>query len=247
MQVSLKKREETLKFSLAKKKVNIGSTIFRVAAALDISGSMQPLYSRGDVSEFVGKLLPFGLAMDDNGEIDMWAFNSEVQEIPSATADNYDDYVGKEMRDVSISGGTAYAPVMLDILNTYFGSTTIHRSVSKPSKSFFGKLFGKTESHTITETVSNDSQVPAIVFFTTDGECGDFSQARKVLKQSEGYPIYWVCVGIGNGFGSLKSFEKEFDNVSLITVDSLSLSDEDLYDKILSDGLNDFINNKGAK
>ena len=72
--ISLKKRQETLTVSLRKKKIN--DVVLRVGSALDISGSMCELYRDGTVSDFVGKLLPFGMKFDDNAQIDMWAFNS---------------------------------------------------------------------------------------------------------------------------------------------------------------------------
>ncbi|MCC5409624.1 VWA domain-containing protein, partial [Escherichia coli] len=70
--ISLKKRQENLAFSLKKNKnLNEGKIVLRVACALDISGSMHGLYSSGVVSDFVGKLLPFGMLFDDNEQIDM--------------------------------------------------------------------------------------------------------------------------------------------------------------------------------
>ncbi|WLW41378.1 hypothetical protein LJIJOHLM_00086 [Escherichia phage KKP 3954] len=123
--ISLKKRQENLAFSLKKNKnLNEGKIVLRVACALDISGSMHGLYTRGVVSDFVGKLLPFGMLFDDNEQIDMWAFNTSSQELTPATADVYDDYVGKCMRNVRIGGGTNYAPVMADIYDEYFGTVT---------------------------------------------------------------------------------------------------------------------------
>ncbi|QHJ85824.1 MAG: hypothetical protein [Caudoviricetes sp.] len=242
MQVSLAKRQETLQVSLNKKKINIGNTTFRVACALDISGSMNPLYNNGTMSDFVGKLLPFGMVFDDNQEIDMFAFNHGTQELPAATADVYDDYVGKCMRGVNISGGTAFAPIIEEITAEYFGEylTTQTKEYTKPG--FLNKLFGKKATETVRISVPNTEGVPAIVFFQTDGESSSTSEDMKAMQKASQYPIYWVMVGVGSTrFPQLEYMKNTFDSVSLITVDSLSLSDEDLYDKLLSDGLDSFI------
>ena len=235
--LNLEKRSETLKLSLEKKNIVIGTTKLRVAQALDISGSMDHSYRSGEVSEFVGKLLPFGCLFDDNSEIDSWAFNSSSKELPSAIPENYDDYVGIAMRGVGIGGGTSYAPVIDDIYHFYFGD----KEVITEKAGFIGKFFGKKD---VTKTVSKaeDNNMPAIVFFTTDGECSDLRETVNLLKSKSHLPVYFICVGIGNTrFQSLQNMKDSVDNVDVITVESLSLSDEDLYDKILSGGLTKFI------
>ena len=235
--LNLEKRSETLKLSLEKKSIVIGTTKLRVAQALDISGSMQHSYTSGEVSEFVGKLLPFGCLFDDNSEIDNWAFNSSSKELPPATPDNYDDYVGIAMRKVSIGGGTSYAPVITDIYDFYFGE----KEVIAQKAGFIGKLFGKKDTKSVVSK-AEDNDMPSIVFFTTDGECSDLRETVDLLKSKSHLPVYFVCVGIGNTrFQSLQVMKDSVDNVDFISVESLSLSDEDLYDKILSGGLTKFI------
>lgn len=242
MGISLQKREETLKLSLKKKNINLGSTIFRVACALDISGSMSPLYRNGTMSDFVGKLLPFGMVFDDNQEIDMFAFDHGTQEIPPATPDVYDDYVGKCMHGVSISGGTDFAPIIEEITYEYFDDIVTTQTTERPASGFLNKLFGKKEVETAYIHTPNMEGVPAIVFFQTDGESGNIQACTRAMQNAAQYPIYWVMVGVGNGtFPQLQALKNKFDNVDLITVESLSLSDEDLYEKILSGGLSDFI------
>ena len=259
--ISLVKRQETLVISLKKKK--IAQIVLRVASALDISGSMQGLYRNGTVSEFVGKLLPFGMQFDDNQQIDMWAFNNYSQELPPAVADVYDDYVGKCMTRVSINGGTSYAPVMQAIYDEYFGGVPmkiVTREVTEkhevPAKGMMAKLTGKKEivevTRTITEEVPDDTKAvdttPAMVFFQTDGENNDQAAVRAVLDSNKGKPIYWFMVGVGReSFRFLKELAKEYDNVDFIGIDDLSLSDEDLYDKLLSQEFGEWVEKVGAK
>lgn len=259
--ISLVKRQEQLVISLKKKK--IAQIVLRVASALDISGSMSGLYRQGTVSDFVGKLLPFGMQFDDNQQIDMWAFNNYSQELPPATADVYDDYVGKCMRGISINGGTSYAPVMQAIYDEYFGGVpmkTITREITVQeevaAKGFMAKLTGKKEmvevTRTITEQVPDASATvdttPAMVFFQTDGENNDPSQVRAVLERNKGKPIYWFMVGVGSErFSFLKELANDYDNVAFIGINDLDLSDADLYDKLLSEEFGQWVEKVGAK
>lgn len=260
--ISLVKRQENLKISLKKNRIAEG-IVLRVANALDRSGSMNGLYRRGVVSEFVGKLLPFGMQFDDNAQIDMWAFNNDSVELPPATADVYDDYVGKCMRNVSIQGGTSYAPVIQDIYDEYFGGVpmkNVSREVTEtkevPVKGLLAKLTGKTETVTTTRTVvqqvpdtsANVDTTPALVFFQTDGDNSDKAATRAVMEANKGKPIYWFMVGVGNeNFAFLKELADTYDNVGFIGLKDLDLSDSELYDKILNDEFGQWVERVGAK
>lgn len=259
--ISLKKRQENLAFSLKKNKnLNEGKIVLRVACALDISGSMHGLYSSGVVSDFVGKLLPFGMLFDDNQQIDMWAFNTSSQELTPATADVYDDYVGKCMHNVRIGGGTNYAPVMADIYDEYFGTVTKYITTKQvvqeeaPKKGFFNRLLGKTETVSVErEKVVAVSEpgadvTPGVVFFQTDGENGDPSAVRRLIEENKNKPIYWFMVGVGNEkFGFLKELANAYDNVGFIGIKDLDLTDSELYDKLLSEEFGEWVVKVGAK
>lgn len=247
--ISLNKRQEVLKVSLAKAKIP-ERLVLRVASALDISGSMQELYRNGTVSEFVGKLLPFGLMFDDNAQIDMWAFNHAVRGLPPAVEAVYGDYVGNCMSGISISGGTAYAPVMQDIYNTYFGKMRKENKIiateERPVPGFFNKLLGRKETvevETIHTTYEDpEDTTPGMVFFQTDGDNYDDQEVRRLLNQHRNIPVYWFMVGVGNsGFRSLKALAKDFPNVDFISVDDLALTDADLYDKLLSKDFGEWV------
>ena len=262
--ISLKKRQETLVVSLKKKAIAEG-IVLRVGAALDISGSMSGLYRNGTVSDFVGKLLPFGMRFDDNEQIDMWAFDHGFRELPPAVESVYDDYVGKCMNGISISGGTAYAPVMEAIYDEYFGSQVKMKTVTReievveqvPVKGFLAKLTGKTEAVTVKKTISeqvpdgSDTSVdttPAMIFFQTDGENSDGAAVRRLLQKHVNTPVYWFMVGVGSsGFRFLKEISDEFPNVDFISVSDLDLTDADLYDKLLSQEFGEWVKKVGAQ
>lgn len=243
--LSLTKRAEAVKLSLKKSGVVKDKITLRVACALDISGSMYEDYVSGNVSELVDRLLPVANNVDDNSEIDMWAFNHVSQELPPATPANYGNYVGDAMANISISGGTNYSPVIEDIAQHYFGVEQQLVVEKRPSKGFLGKFFGlKDKIETLEEKPVTDSDTPALVFFITDGECGDAVRARATMKRVADESVYWMMVGIGaaSSFRFLQDLANEYPNVGFISFDSLDLSDEEIYNAIINGELAQWIN-----
>lgn len=108
-------RKETLGVSLEKK--NMRNTVARVAVAIDKSGSMGNLYRNGKVQELIERLLPIALKLDDNGELDVWAFNTGFNRYKSITELDFEGYVSRTVGNPS--GGTNYSPVMNDIFKKY--------------------------------------------------------------------------------------------------------------------------------
>ena len=114
-----------------KKKAGIGSrSQAQVVLALDFSGSMSTLYNNGTVQKTVERILPFGLAFDDNGEVDTYLFENRYNKVKqSVTLENAENYVNDKILGKYEMGGTNYAPVLNAIYDDF-----------KPSKS--GGLFG---------------------------------------------------------------------------------------------------------
>lgn len=229
--ISLQKRSESVKISLKKAGVVREKVCLRVACALDISGSMDHNFRSGKVTELVDRLLPVSANMDDNGEIDMWLFNTSSKEAPAATPANYGDYVGSAVKASVCNGGTNYAPVIKDIHHHYFGV--------EEKKGFFG--FG-SKSKPVT-----DSNTPSLVFFITDGANGDVSEAARLMESIKDEPVYWMMVGLGHErFTFLREMADKYDNVGFITFNSLDMSDETMYDAIINGELAEWINNQKA-
>lgn len=87
-----------------------------------------------------------------------------------------------------------------------------------------------------------------MIFFQTDGENMDTSAVRSLLNKHRNTPVYWFMVGVGNAnFKFLKDLAKEYDNVDFIGIADLSLSDEELYDKLLSEEFGEWVKKFGAK
>lgn len=220
MSIDLAKKTEVAKIILEKK--NIFGEKAQVVVAEDISGSMLYDFSKGKVQELIARILGIGMNMDDNKEIDVYAFNTNGYEVGNANENNIDGYVNEVfLKKVSIGGGTNYSPVMKKIVDK-FGT----------QKSGLSKLFGKKKTA---------SKIPTLVFFITDGDNFDKAETIKLITETSNQPIFWQFIGIGNEqFNFLQKLDdlpnRFLDNADFFkVVDPTSATDEWFYDNILNE------------
>lgn len=199
----------------------------RVGVNLDVSGSMVDLYKYGVVQKVVERLLPLGLACDNNGEIDIWGFSSRAAMACVANRDNYKDIVEQEMMDGDLDHvlweGTQYAPAIHANLDYYSGAQS-------PVRYFLRKLFNREFAF--------DAALPVINYFITDGENTDQAATQELfeyIKETE-TQIYYLLIGVGNAkYQFLRNMAKKFPNVGFLAVGDLKtfLQDEDIYKQLL--------------
>ncbi len=233
----LQKRQEAVKFVLEKRAVK-NAPVMRVGAALDVSGSAQHLYKRGVMQATVDRLVPVALRFDDNGEMDVWTFDTGHDQLATVTKQDYEGYIQREVMSngrISKWGGTHYGGVMNDMTEFYFGAP-------KPAKTggFLSGLLGRKPAPV---QAAAGSKVPAMALFITDGSNQDRAHAAQVLRGAQNQPIYWQLIGVGDPkeFGFLREMADELPNVGFVHLTSLELSDEQLYDALLSEELCTFI------
>lgn len=120
--VDLKKHSVNLNkkvVSLSKEKnIDLMAHKARVGVALDYSGSMSSRYRSGAVQDALNRLFPLSLRFDDNGELEVWTFETRFNRREEMTLDNFSDYIKTKI--TGNMGGTSYAPVLKDILKKYF-------------------------------------------------------------------------------------------------------------------------------
>lgn len=225
MTISLDKRVEAVGIQLEKHAITKVPAI-RVGLALDVSGSIQSLYENGTMQETVNRLQAIALKFDDNGELDMWTFSNGSDQVDTATAEDYDNYVQEkilENDDITLWQGTDYAPVLGAMMDFWFPSPTqqvrvpetVQVPVAAEEPSFLGKLFGKkvTAATTRSETrYSNQTQdvsatwtaeqkalyaLPAMGLIVTDGANSDRAAAAAILAASVNKNVYWQMIGVG--------------------------------------------------
>lgn len=90
----------------------------KVGLCIDFSGSMSSQYRSGKVQQLLEKILPMAMEFDDDGSMEVWLFADGYHRLPDVTLNNIDNYIDRETKRYSM-GGTNYAPVMKDVVNTY--------------------------------------------------------------------------------------------------------------------------------
>ena len=225
-----KEKAEKVTISLAKKGLTKLPTM-RVLADLDISGSMNGLYSRGVVEEVFKRLIGYALTFDDNGEIEVVAFDERPHELPGATASDFGSYIGKHVKRL-VGGGTQYAPTVAANLAKLF-----------PKAGTFANIFSKA---------ATSAKDPALVLFFTDGDTSthDVNETGKLLGEAEksGKPVYFHLIGIGTGatFQGLKKLADDYDNCGFIHMRSIEMTDEQMYDALATEEFLAFLKKHGA-
>lgn len=208
----------------------------QVGLNIDVSGSMQDLFSSGIVQSALERVLPVALYFDDDGRIDTWVFSGDnnMAPIAQASADNYKDYVRREItdnRDLDgiLWGGTAYSSVIRSNLVTY------GLLEEQEPQGFLGMLFGRRRDVLGEETRSG---LPAINYFLTDGENSDIESAWNLLEKAEQAEsqIYYIMVGIGSSdFTFIRRAAEAFPNVGFVSAADLGqfVGSDDAYEKLL--------------
>lgn len=240
----LQKRQETVQFVLEKRNIKKAPTM-RVGVALDVSGSAKELYLNGTMQATIDRLVPIGMRFDDNGELDVWSFDTGCDSLGVVSKHDYEDFIQRAVLDARISkwGGTLYAPPMQKMLAHYLPGLNPVDALAKKASGLFGSIFGAKKPDTPQASDTETKVHPAMALFITDGANSDREAARAVIQQSHGKPIYWQLIGVGSPsqFSFIKELADEYPNAGFVHLASLSLSDEQLYEALLTQELANFI------
>lgn len=192
----------------------------QVVLVLDYSGSMTNLYSDGTVQNVAERILPMGLAFDDNGEVDTYLFHNNVIELKEPiTLHNYKGYIDHNTRNVRM-GGTNYAPPLNAIYDRFKNTTN-------------GGWFSKGKPTTM--------DYPVYVIFITDGENSDKYETESAIRKMSNEGFFIQFIGIGNeSFRFLSKLDdldgRKIDNANFMKINDInSISDADLYKGIMEE------------
>lgn len=219
--ISLQKHSINLTKSLNKlslqKDVDISNLKARVVVAIDHSGSMSPEYNgrfghRSNVQLIFDKLFPIALKFDDDGQMDMWLFDSKTYKLEPMTMDNFENYVDVEIEAKNIPyGGTRYSQVIEEIMSECLTGRGLK------------------------------SDYPVFVIFITDGEAFDEKQTDETIRKSSKGDIFIQFIGVGTdcSFKYLRALDdldgRECDNTGFEAFSSLAnADDEEVYEKIIA-------------
>lgn len=216
----LKAKERKTAVLDLKKSKGIEGQKAQVVFAMDYSGSMGPLYANGTVQDTVERILPLGLAFDDNGEVDFYIFENHYVKLPeNITLKNVDGYINNKVIGKYQMGGTNYAPVL----------KAIYKDFKKKSGGFLG-FGGKDE---IME--------PVYVIFMTDGENFDHSETEEIVREMSNAGFFIQFVGIGNeSFRFLSKLDdlkgRKIDNANFFKCPNISrTTDDELYSLLMAE------------
>lgn len=209
------------KAGISLEKKGLSEHTARVAAVIDISGSMSGRYRKGLVQKLAERVLALGLRFDDDGEVDIWLFGKRVHKPAGMTLDGYKTYIADLIRKHPLEGDTRYGLAMTAVREHYFGTAQDRK---KP-------LADKT---------------PVYVMFITDGATNDESVATKQIKSASYEPVFWQFMGIGDDrFTYLRKLDdmggRYTDNADFFAVkdDELigrnPISDDALFDRMMAE------------
>jgi hypothetical protein len=234
--ISLQKateRSEKVGKILLTKGVSVAPTM-RCGLAIDISGSMGGYFARGTVQKSVDQLVGVSLKFDDNGELDMFKFNTGCDYVGTANVNNYDTFIADNR--VSANGGTAYIPIVEEAVKFFFAGQ------KKSSGGFLG--FGKK-----TEVVAGDDS-PVLMMVLTDGEPNErVNDILRAFKDAAQHNIYFHLVGIGGdrrSFPTIARIADDLDNVGEVYLPTLDMTDDEIYAQIIGDELVQWIKTHGG-
>ncbi len=230
MSISLEKRTEeavNVIVDLGKKAQASGKALSddvsaAVVLVLDHSISMDYLYDNGTVQDLAERCLALSLTgLDDDGDIQLYFFDSKSYDKEEVNVNNYQGFVEKWHRKHRMSG-TDYVGVMQQIL----------KGLKKKS------LFNKKK------------EVPTLVLFITDGEPNsNHAQIEQILRDTSDQPIFWqfMCVG-GNARAEAyldklnKLPNRKYDNTGLAKMREVArLSDTEFFNKALEEFITEWL------
>jgi hypothetical protein len=241
LSIDLEKQVKHAGIVLAKRNVTRIPTV-RVGVANDVSGSTRLVHTQGIVQSVLSRLLALAINFDDDGELDTWVFDDKVTQLKPMTRENHEGYVERNILhnpQLDIWGSTSYAPALEAVLNAYFPESSSPSVESPKPSGFFKRLFGAERSVELRPvSQKRDSGIPAMCLFITDGDNGDKAEAESIIKTSQDYPVYWQLVGVGqDDFKFLQRMADRYPNTGFVNFSHLNLSDEALYDQLITDEL----------
>lgn len=258
----LTKPTQALSFVLKKNNVDV-IVPSQVHLAFDVSWSFDDEHCAGYTQQLLNRFVPFSLLFDKNRTLDSYVFGDRCEKIDDINEFNFSNYVQKHIQKSSCyKGGTNYLPIfklLVKSTNNVAEPQIEVKPVTPPEPlGFFARLFGKSrpveyptpiETPVVTKEVVEDEK--HLVFFVTDGEASDQDAAKEFLDntlKTVSNP-YFVFISIGKS--DFTFFKKNYLNTSYsnyfnLTPDELkdldSLSDEALYEKVISPSLAEWMN-----
>lgn len=215
-------------------KYELSNHTARVALMLDISGSMDDLYRSNKVHELVKRALPLALQFDDDGQIDVFCFNSRAYEVGEYGLSNYKQCVPDIKREHGINGGTSYYAALNLIHKKYQGSAL-------PVYVMFVTDGDTEDKHYVTDMMKKISKEPYFIQFIGLGATV-FPDQDEPVKKAGFLSRLFGFSGLknDNGFDYLMSLDemegRVVDNANFFAIKHpTAVSDDRLYELLMNE------------
>ncbi|ARZ69014.1 stress response protein [Streptomyces albireticuli] len=229
MRKRLSLRKEQVAVSLSKR--GAAGARARVILVLDASGSMALLYSKGVVADVVERMAAVAAQLDDDGEMQAWAFASHPARLPDLRLGELPDWLRLHVRVGELS---------------FFGRPKKPRKGLQEGQVDMRMVGIQNEEQKVIAEVrtyvrENPAADPTLVLFFSDGGVHRNAEIERELRAAVEEPVFWQFVGLGRAdYGVLERFDtmpgRRVDNVGFFAVDDISsVSDAELYDRLLSE------------
>ncbi|RSS40207.1 VWA domain-containing protein, partial [Streptomyces sp. WAC07061] len=224
--LSLRKKQVAVSLS----KAGAQGVTARVVLVLDASGSMSTLYARGTVASVVERMAAVAAQLDDDGEMQAWTFATNPARLPDLAVGDLPEWLRLHVRvgQMSLFGRKkppkGLVPGQVDMRHVGF---------QNEEQKVIAEVRDFVRSHPV--------PAPTLVLFFSDGGVYRNDEIERELRAAVEEPVFWQFVGLGRaGFGVLERFDtmpgRRVDNVGFFAVDDIDkVSDQDLYDRILSE------------
>ncbi|MEQ8156695.1 MAG: VWA domain-containing protein [Clostridiaceae bacterium] len=215
------------KADVSLKKAGLENHNAKIALCLDISGSMNSLYTSGKMQEFAEKMLALGCRFDNGGSIDLFLFGQKLHEAGEMTIENFDGYINKALEEHPLEGGTYYGKV-IEFLRDFYAKG---KKPKVPAYVIFvtdGTTFDKDFTRDQLIQASNE---PIFWQFMAIG-----STRNEISPRRRGFYVQ-LTEGDFTFLEQLDKMEGRYtDNTNFFSVEDPSLvPDDELYDLLLGE------------
>lgn len=268
MSIQLNKSHQNAGIHLQKQGVDPANLPhIRVGLCLDTSGSMSDEYQDGHVQDALTHVLALAMHMDKSHRLDVFTFDDDATQCRfPATPENYETFVRKHILEddqVSKWGATEYAPPIHLCYQHYYpdlphlhSKEAAHQHVQSlahhhsHSGGMFSRLFGHKQPEVETPPPAPvlpnpDDHQPTVIFFFTDGECFDKHESQVAIHAATGLPLFWVFVGLAHQSRFLEDLGREPDAEFVLLEEGIRISDDRLYQSIITPKLAQWVKNGG--
>ncbi len=201
-------------------KVKLNHHQAKVALCLDISGSMDHLYSAGKIQALADRVMALATRFDDDGILDIFLFGVKAHQPKPMDLAGCSQYVKTILKQYPLEPGTSY-----------------DQAIKLIRKHYFPDAKGEQRSKAI------QSEVPVYVMFLTDGDTQNESNCVQQMKWASYEPIFWKFMAIGAKASDFKFLQKlddmdgrYVDNADFFNIpDPLKLEDGALFDQLMEE------------